>query len=243
MGSYQRFAKHYDLLMKDCDYEQWSQFLIKELSDNGVQNFSKGLDLACGTGAITEKLSEYGFCMIGIDNSQEMLSIAEEKKRKKSNPTYVLQDISNFNVPGQVDFITCICDGVNYLAEAKVKMMFYKAYAMLRDGGTFIFDISSEYKLKEIIGNNVFICDDEEVSYIWTNKLHENKVIMSLTFFEKNSELYSRFSEDHVQYIYNCKQLETMLFSIGFSSVKTFDGYKQKSIGSKSKRILFEVIK
>ena len=243
MGSYQSFAKHYDLLMRDCDYEQWSQFLIEELSINGIRNSSKGLDLACGTGMITERLSESGFCMIGIDNSPEMLNIAEERKRKKSNPIYVLQDISSFLISGQVDFVTCICDGVNYLSPTKVKMMFDNVYMTLKSGGVLIFDISSEFKLKEIISNNVFVCDDEVVSYIWTNKLLKDKVVMSLTFFEKSAELYNRFGEEHVQYIYSEAYLKALLLSTGFSSVKTFDGYKKKITGSKSKRILFEVVK
>ena len=38
------------------------------------------LDLGCGTGAMTEILAGYGYDMIGVDNSEDMLEIAMEKK-------------------------------------------------------------------------------------------------------------------------------------------------------------------
>ena len=38
------------------------------------------LDLGCGTGNMTEMLASSGYDMIGVDNSEEMLEIAMEKK-------------------------------------------------------------------------------------------------------------------------------------------------------------------
>ena len=40
------------------------------------------LDLGCGTGTLTELLSQKGFDMIGVDSSEEMLQLAMDKKEK-----------------------------------------------------------------------------------------------------------------------------------------------------------------
>ena len=38
------------------------------------------LDLGCGTGSMTELLAGAGYDMIGVDASEEMLELADEKK-------------------------------------------------------------------------------------------------------------------------------------------------------------------
>ena len=38
------------------------------------------LDLGCGTGNMTELLAKEGYDMIGVDNSEDMLEIASEKR-------------------------------------------------------------------------------------------------------------------------------------------------------------------
>ena len=63
MEAYQNFAKVYDLFMEDVDYDGWSVYLIKLLKEYGVTD-GLVLDLACGTGNITERLAAAGYDMI-----------------------------------------------------------------------------------------------------------------------------------------------------------------------------------
>ncbi|SEW34863.1 Methyltransferase domain-containing protein [[Clostridium] fimetarium] len=83
MEAYTGFAEVYDIFMDNIPYEQWAQYVIRLLKDNGVNAEDRNcsiVDLGCGTGTFTEILSNAGFNMIGIDNSQEMLMIASSKK-------------------------------------------------------------------------------------------------------------------------------------------------------------------
>ena len=85
MEAYTGFAEVYDIFMDNIPYEQWAQYVIRLLKDNGVNAEDRNcsiVDLGCGTGTFTEILSNAGFDMIGIDNSQEMLMIASSKKYK-----------------------------------------------------------------------------------------------------------------------------------------------------------------
>ena len=75
MEAYTRFAEVYDLFMEDIPYEAWKDFLVKTLHKEGI---TQGLvcELGCGTGRMTRLLAQSGYDLIGIDASQEMLSIA-----------------------------------------------------------------------------------------------------------------------------------------------------------------------
>ena len=77
MTAYTSFAQVYDLFMDNVPYEEWSEYVISLLKEH---NISEGLvlDLGCGTGKMTRLLSKAGYDMIGIDNSEDMLEIAQE---------------------------------------------------------------------------------------------------------------------------------------------------------------------
>ena len=113
MESYTGFARVYDTFMDNIPYKKWSEYLVGLLKEYNINN---GLvaELGCGTGNITCELSEKGYDMIGIDNSEEMLSIAMEKKKnssgKEEDILYLLQDMREFELFGTVSAIVSICD-------------------------------------------------------------------------------------------------------------------------------------
>ena len=82
MEAYTGFAEVYDIFMDNIPYEQWAKYVIQLLEDNGINAQIENpsiVDLGCGTGTFTKILSDAGFEMIGIDNSEEMLMIASSK--------------------------------------------------------------------------------------------------------------------------------------------------------------------
>lgn len=78
MEAYSGFAEVYDMFMDNVPYQEWSQYLTALLQENQI---SQGivLDLGCGTGKMTRLLARAGYDMIGVDNSEEMLQIADRK--------------------------------------------------------------------------------------------------------------------------------------------------------------------
>ena len=55
------------------------EYIHSLLKDRGIEDGIL-LDLGCGTGTMTEKLADYGYDMIGVDNSEDMLELAMEKR-------------------------------------------------------------------------------------------------------------------------------------------------------------------
>ena len=96
--------------------------------------------------------------------------------------------------------------------------MFSTIYALLNDGGVFVFDISSEHKLKHVLGNNLFFEDNENLTYFWQNSLKGDKVKMELTFFEKQGDSYKRSDETETQYVHKASEIAAALKGAGFKT-------------------------
>ena len=216
-NSYSALGRWFEYLNKDCGYEQWSQYLINKLKPFGAG--SRGIDIGCGNGYFTRALTKAGYSMLGIDVSPEMLTRAQELSLKEgAKAEFLLGDITKLKVNAKADFAVAVNDCLNYVPAQKLKAAFSHVRTCLKKGGAFIFDISSPHKLRNIIGDNLFAEDRDDVSYIWFNSLSGDSVIMDLTFFEKNSDgKYTRADERHVQYIHEEETIISELTAAGFS--------------------------
>ena len=78
MGAYEALAVSYDRLTNDVDYAATVAFYWEILAREGVSPRS-AVDLACGTGSITALLCQRGIPTLGVDLSEEMLTVAQQK--------------------------------------------------------------------------------------------------------------------------------------------------------------------
>lgn len=219
-GAYSALGSVFEYLNDDCGYEQWSQYLIERLRALGVGAGERGADVGCGNGYFTRALYRAGYDVCGVDISAEMLNKAVELARGEGvGARFVLQDISSLNLGYKCGFITAVNDCINYVPKDKLCPAFKRVYANLKNGGVFIFDISSEYKLKETIGSNVFCEDRDNLTYLWFNTQGEDKVDMEITVFKPEKDgRYSRLDERQTQYIYGENEILNVLQTVGFTA-------------------------
>ncbi|MBR1762193.1 MAG: class I SAM-dependent methyltransferase, partial [Eubacterium sp.] len=76
MSSYSVFAQYYDFLNQNVDYNAGSRFISGIFKGNKVKTV---IDLACGTGVLSEMLGKMGYEIIGSDMSDEMISMAQNR--------------------------------------------------------------------------------------------------------------------------------------------------------------------
>jgi len=226
MAAYEAFASIYDALMDDFDYPSWAEYYLQLLARMGTVP-KKMCECACGTGSLTVEFAGQGIRMTGVDLSESMLELAQKKARLNGvQAIFVCQDMCKLQLPRPVEAIVCTCDGVNYLTDdERVKAFFERVYASLKRGGVFAFDISSPYKLREVLGNGFFGEERDEVAYLWSNRFNEgdSTVTMDLTFFvHEGEELYRRFSETHVQKAHEPERLKELLSETGFKNICVF---------------------
>lgn len=212
MESYTDFAYIYDKLI-DQDYEKWADY-IEEIFKTHNVNPKLVLDLGCGTGSITNILAKRGYDMIGVDLSSDMLNVARDKAMEDGlDVLYLCQDIREFELYGTVDAIICTLDVLNYITEPEdLKQVFALVKNYLNPDGIFIFDINTEHKLKNVLGNNTFINDENGIFYTWENEYIDNISNQFLTFFSETDEgLYERFDEQHIQRAYTIEEIKEKL--------------------------------
>lgn len=226
MNSYTDFSRIYDSLMKqDLDYEKITDY-IENIFALHNKNPDMIVDLACGTGNLTIPFAKRGYDMIGIDKSSQMLSIAKEKAGKRNDILFLCQDITKLDLYGTADAFICMIDGINYCLNpnAVYNMLKKIKTCFLNDGGIVIFDVSSEYKLSKVIGNNTFIHDEDDVFYSWENRYFKKQKLsdMYLNFFVKENGTYKRFCERHLQKAYSLDVLNEMLKKAGFKKITVY---------------------
>ena len=214
--AYDVLAEWFEYLNDDCGYEQWSQYLITALRENGSGRV--GADIGCGSGYFTRQLYRAGFSVTGIDVSEAMLDKAQRLSRAEGcNIPYVLQDVTALKGFKKLDFVTAVNDCFNYVKKEKLPSAFQKIRSALKKGGLFFFDVSSEKKLTSL--PPISIDDREDVTYFSFNGREGDVVTMDVTLFIKEQSGYVRRDERHTQYIYREEELLQALSAAGFEIV------------------------
>lgn len=238
---YGEFAKIYDkLIYEDINYDLIADRLKQIMKENNI-NKKDYLDLACGTGNVTEKMAGEFENVYAVDLSEDMLMQAYDKFQEKDIKAQIIcQDMVELELGHEFDLITCMLDSTNYiLDEQDLKDYLQGVFNHLKDDGIFVFDINSYYKLSNILGNNIYIHDDENVFYSWENVFEDEIVSMYLTFFVKDKNHYEKFQEEHHERAYREEYIENVLKDIGFSVLSKYDGYTSNSVSDKSERVLY----
>ncbi|MBR2340937.1 MAG: class I SAM-dependent methyltransferase [Clostridia bacterium] len=222
-SAYSTLADWFEYLNDDCDYENWSQYLLMRIQENlGSNKVTAGLDVGCGSGYFTRVFTKFGYTMTGVDVSVEMLDKARSLSLQAGvNCEYLLGDITKFKTPKKYGFVTAINDCFNYVPKAKLLTAFKRVRDCLTKDGLFIFDISSEGKFLKKIANTVSVDDRDDVTYLSFNSVKGDEVTMDVTLFiKKERTLYDRFDERHTQYIYRETEILNALESAGFTLLK-----------------------
>lgn len=265
MEAYTDFASVYDIFMDDTPYKEWADFLEELIETYGIskpvcpqrddekeperaENVLESeknlvLDLGCGTGTLTELLSQKGYDMIGVDNSQEMLNIALRKREETgSEILYLCQDMRELDLYSTIGTVISVCDSVNYLLDNEdVEDTFGLVNNYLYPGGLFIFDFNTLYKYETVIGDTTIAENREDCSFIWENYFHEEEAVneYDLTIFarEKEGPLFRRFTETHFQRGYTLAEMTGFVKKAGMEVVLTLDADTHSAPTETSERI------
>ena len=202
MDSYEALAAAYDELTEDVEYKKRAGF-VEKLFLRAKRPVRSLLDLACGTGTMTELFARRGYTVTGVDYSPEMLAQAQQKLATLDPPPLLLcQSMPQLELLEKVDAAICCLDSINYLTRprdvqrtfeapeyettvgidltkldaAQIAAQIAQAKAMLPEGHTF--KSVGRYQIEEDVpaGNSAF---------------NRNK-----TFGQQHTSFVVRFTED-----------------------------------------------
>lgn len=240
--SYSYFAEYYDILTENVEYEKRAEYFL-ELFKKHKHNTGLTLDLACGTGTLTLELCRRGIDIFGCDMSADMLSIAQQKAYKNDrNIMFICQKMQNLKLLGKIDTCICTLDSINHLLSSEdVQKTFSRVKQYLNNNGIFIFDLNTIYKHKYILGDNCYIYDTEKVFCAWQNNYYENdnKVVITLDFFERVGKLYKRSTEQFPERAYSDDEIRNMAKNSGFDVEAVYDDMSFDEIKENSQRAVY----
>ena len=245
MDAYHELARSYDRLTNDVDYRATVEFYTRILEREGVKPRT-AVDLACGTGSVSALLAKRGLSVIGVDMSEDMLSVAYEKTRDLKNPPmFVCQKLQQLQLPRGVDLAVCALDSLDYITDPEdCRAAIHRIYKVLNPGGCFIFDVNTPEKLRAMDGQ-VFLDEDDDVYCVWRGEYDEATNICSygMDLFQRRGDVWQRSFEEHREYAYTPEQLTAYLQQAGFESITLYGDGELRAPTQTEQRIYITAIK
>jgi len=245
MGAYEALAASYDRLTNDVDYEATVAFYEEILRQEGLKPRT-AVDLACGTGSVTAILARKGLQVIGVDMSEEMLTVANQKAGDlHPAPWFICQSLQELRLPKAVDLAVCALDSLDYITDpADCREAIRRTYKYLNPGGIFIFDVNTPEKLRAMDGQ-VFLDEDEDVYCVWRGEFDQETNICSygMDLFQRNGNLWERSFEEHCEYAYSADQLVGYLKDAGFTHIRVYGDRRLEAPAKGEQRIYIKARK
>ena len=245
MDAYHALAVSYDRLTNDVDYEATVAFYNEILKREGLTPRT-AVDLACGTGSVTAILARQGLDVMGVDLSEEMLTVAMEKVMDMEKPPrFVCQPLQELYLPRGVDLAVCALDSLDYITDPKdCQAAIRRVYKALNPGGIFIFDVNTPEKLRAMDGQ-VFLDEDEDVYCVWRGEFDEETNICSygMDLFQRRGDVWERSFEEHREYAYSREQLTNYLKQAGFTHIRVYADREFTAPREGEQRIYFKARK
>lgn len=237
-------AAVYDTLMAGVPHGPWLSRIEKAVQARGKSPRS-ALEVACGTGIVTELLARRGYSPVwGIDLSERMIAVARTKAEARGLViTYDRQDAATLDLDGRTfDLVVSLFDSLNYIIDpVALEAAFRRIYLHTAPGGLFAFDLNSLYAL----AHNFF---DQTgtfgpVHHVWHAHWDQEtrlcRVEMSFWIRDAETGETRHFTETHLQRAYTVPEIIAWLGAAGFANLEVFSGYGTRAPGPKSDRLLF----
>lgn len=241
MSGYGFFSSVYDTLTENVNYAARADYIADLLADNGIKGGIL-LDLACGTGTLSIEMSKKGFEVIGVDSSADMLSVAMNNAYEaERNILFLCQPMQQLDLYGTINAAICTLDSINHLTDPDdIQATFDKVSLFTEPGGVFVFDVNTVFKHREILADNTFVYDMDDVYCVWQNSLDSatDTVQIDLDIFEQVDDgIYERMQESFCERAYALPLLKEMLGKAGFETVAVYDELSREEPKENSERL------
>lgn len=182
------------------------------------------LDLCCGTGQLALHFLEQGYRVTGIDLSEHMLQYANENASayvESGQAQFVQADAARFTLDQQFGLVVSTFDALNHLESTDaLRDCFESVYAVLVEGGHFIFDLNTRAGLMR--WNRISVDDDEEAMIV-TRGFFDGQGSRAYTrvsgFIRAASGQYDRFEETVYNTVFEMDWVRDTLLRIGWRDV------------------------
>ena len=202
---------------------------------------SKILDIGCGPGLYTKRLSDMGYRVTGMDYSRRSIAYAKSQDHKTE---YICQNYLNLDYSETFDAITLIyCDYAALIPDER-KILLDKVYKALKPGGLFIFDINTSKYFANLSEKTSWSLNED--GGFWSSKPH---IWLEATYLYDNNTIsvdqYIVITSDTVkEYLiwfteYSIEKLRDEASPFGFRIKGVYDDVCGSSYSGEGEEICF----
>jgi SAM-dependent methyltransferase len=205
--------------------------LLDALRHRGVQE-GLVIDLGCGSGILSEAVSDAGYDVLGIDISRAMIDLA---RALVPGGQFRVESLLDAELPPCVA-VAAVGECVNFLFDDRhtkttLAKLFRRIHAALAPGGLFLFDVVVPGRVRGGGPRKLFFEREDWAVLVTTEEdVGRRLLTRSITSFRRAGDLYRRDHEVHQQRVMIPAELTSQLRSIGFR-VRPLRGYGPKRFG------------
>lgn len=182
------------------------------------------LDVCCGSGHITKELVKRGYHVIGVDESADLIALAQQQL---PGTEFHVQNICSMSLESRVDAALSTFDSLNHILTLEaLEAAFGHIHAVLKPGGVFMFDMNL---------HEAYTIDLRQ----WSVDIHDNSVGMvrgqydpverrartELMWFSRSLTDHNCWQQRHSIVEQQCYPREDVLRALsaaGFNSITAF---------------------
>lgn len=215
---YADLSGYYDQFCAEVDYAEQCAFAERAFECFAMSGGRDYLDLACGTGQHLLHMLNRGFAGTGLDNSAEMLKLAEARC-----PTahFLLCDLAAFEQVAEFDLITCFLYSIHYSnPTSALQQTLLRAWRALKPGGLLLFNTVDAGGISNQRSTITSVMDGDvrlsfESGWRYRGEGETLDLLLSITR-EFTAETRKHWTDHHTMTAIALPQLQSMLADIGF---------------------------
>jgi len=230
--TYDDFAWFYDRYLGGTFLSKYER-VLRDLFAARVKRERSVLDLCCGTGQITQWLTQEGYKVTGVDGSRKMLEYAQ---KNAPEATFHCRDIRDFKIINMFHAALCTFDSLNHVMSLQeLTSVFNNVYGALRTGGLFVFDVNTDEGFKARWGGTTSIIAKDHVlasEMTYDPKRREGRAAFAA--FRREKHRWNRADVVVAEKAYTQTEIERRLAKSQFKSIRAYDAqrdFKLKDVG------------
>ena len=244
--AYNEFAYFYDEFNGEADYDALFAYVLRKLKENGIQNGIVA-DFGCGTGDLTLMLSQAGYDVIAVDQSEEMLAVLRDKADQLGIADGLLllrQNLLELDLFGTLRAAVSTFDSYSHIGPwQNFEKAIRRAAFFMEKGGVFLFDLNTPYKNRQVLGENLFTFEGPDASCRWQNHYLAEEQAVEISIDIHYNDTDEDFHEQFKEYSYEMQQVTQALEKYGFAVQSVEDGESFGALQPDSQRFIFTCIK
>jgi len=219
--TYALFASVYDL----PDHAEITHaFIARALAEMRARKRGTSvLDLACGTGLMTELLAQKRVPVVGVDCSREMLAIARDRKVRGAQ--WIEGDLTDFELETECSVATVCGDVLNHFPSMPALAPVLKhACNVLTSDGVLLFETTRKYCYENYWNDRTYHLEgkrgDVAMECDWDEQSEAAHVRM-IGYAKNEDGTYTKFETHLTEYFHEESAIRSALHAAGFGAVNS----------------------